>query len=173
MSHELQTPLWASWLLEAQAELLQASMQPTRPWDLRPISQHSPTLERLLSHLPHIPEPEGNRWGWLAGEGTQQVVMHCLWTSELTLYFPPACFQLPTCPLSACQLCLTSPGVPRCSPSQLLGFVWWARLLHQMHPSPLFTTTPLLSNHKSFLSSHNAISDSDSHPLLPLSGGGF
>lgn len=71
------------------------------------------------------------------------------------------------------QLCLPSPGVPRCSPSQLLGFVWWAKFLHQMHPNPLFTTTPLLSNHKSFLSSYNVITNSDSHPLLCPSGRGF
>lgn len=164
MSHDLQTPLWGSWLLKAQAEVPQPSMQPALPWDLRPISQHSPTVERLLSHLPHFTELHGDRWGWLAGEG-QQVIMPCPWTSELTLCFPPAVFLLPTCPLSACQLCLPSPGVPRCSPSQLLGFVWWARLLHHMHPSPQFTTTPLLRNHKSFLSSYNVISNSDSHPL--------
>lgn len=111
MSHELQTPLWGSWLLKAQAEVPQPSMQPALPWDLRPISQHSPTVERLLSHLPHFTELHGDRWGWLAGEG-QQVIMPCPWTSELTLCFPPAVFLLPTCPLSACQLCLASPGCP-------------------------------------------------------------
>lgn len=44
----------------------QPSMQPALPWDLRHIRQHSPTVERLSSHLPHFPEPQGEMGlaGW-------------------------------------------------------------------------------------------------------------
>ena len=71
------------WLLEARAVLPQPSTWPALPWDLGPSSQHSPATETLLSHVPCSPEPEGSRWGCLAG-GSQRVTLHCLRDSELT-----------------------------------------------------------------------------------------
>lgn len=169
MSHELQTPLWA-WGTDRTATVQHAASTAMGPEAHQTAQSHSrKTFYPMCSTSQSWRGTDGA--GWLE-KASKWLCTACEPLSLQCLCFTPAGFLLPTCPLHACQPCFPSPGVPRCSPSQLLGFVWWTRLLHQIHPSPLFTTTPL-SDYKSSLSSYNVISNSDSHPFLSPSGRGF
>lgn len=173
MSHELQTPLWGSWLLEAQTELPQSSMQPVLPWDLRPIRQHSPTVERLFISCAPLPRAGGEQMG-LAGwrrSASDYVLPVNLWADTVFVLL----LQASCCPLVLCvpaSHVFQVQGCPDALPPNSWDLCDEPGLFHQMHPSPLFTTTPL-SNYKSSLSSYNVISNSDSHPFLSPSGRGF